>query len=82
MGTFLTTTRLYAQMSIKRIETITDEEDYVEYLITHNDKSIGSASLTIRVLDYNHHINHTIRNESIPLDAKVAELFFYPNLIY
>lgn len=65
-------------MTIKNIETITDE-DYVEYIFTHKDDSTGSASLTIRELDSTHHITYIIRDEHIPYGFKVAELFFYPN---
>ncbi len=67
---------------MERIE-LSDEsqEDYLEYKIIHDDGSEGSASLTIRDL-YDgspHFMAYQLRNETLPDNAKVAELFLYPH---
>lgn len=43
-------------MSIDRIETDVVDEDYIEYLVVHDDGSMGSADLRIMTLDEDHYM--------------------------
>ncbi len=66
---------------MERIELFDEsQEDYLEYRVIHEDGSEGYASLTIRDL-YDgspHFMAYQLRNETLPDNAKVAELFLYP----
>jgi len=64
---------------MERIE-LSDEsqEDYLEYIVIHEDGSRGSASLTIRELGESHMV-YQLREESLPNNTRIAELFLYPH---
>jgi len=66
-------------MGVKRIETIADDEDYVEYIIFHDDGTTGGADLRLTELGRYHHMTHQLRDENIPDGSKVAETFVYPH---
>ncbi|MBI4158915.1 GNAT family N-acetyltransferase [Candidatus Woesearchaeota archaeon] len=55
-----------------------DNEDYVEYEVTHDDGSRGSADLRIMELDRNHHMR-LLLDGGLPSGSKIAEIFFYPH---
>src|SRR3989344_5141960 len=64
---------------MERIELSDEsEEDYLEYIVIHEDGSRGSASLTIRELGESHMI-YQLREESLPNNTRIAELFLYPH---
>lgn len=64
---------------MERIELLDgSEEDYLEYRVIHEDGTEGSADLRVRELGESHMVNN-LRDESLPNDAKIAELFLYPH---
>lgn len=66
-------------MGVERVEIVEEDLGYLEYRIVHEDGSNGSTSLTIRELDYGHHMAYQLRGENLPPGTKIAELFFYPH---
>lgn len=64
---------------MERIELLDgSEEDYLEYRVIHEDGTEGSADLRVRELGESH-MAYNLRNEGLPNDAKIAELFLYPH---
>ncbi len=63
---------------MERIELSDEQEDYLEYRVIHEDGSEGSADLRVRELRESH-MAYSLRDEGLPEDAKIAELFFYPH---
>lgn len=53
-------------------------EDYLEYRVIHKDGTEGSADLRVRELGESHMV-YNLRDEGLPNDIKIAELFFYPH---
>ncbi len=62
-----------------RVEISNEDEGYIEYLVIHEDGSIGSADLRIMDFDKGHHMERVLRTHNIHHGYLIAETFFYPH---
>ncbi len=73
---------MYGLRNMEKIElSDASQEDcleYVEYRVIHEDGTEGSADLRIRELRESP-LAYNLRDEGLPNDALIAELFLYPH---